>query len=161
MATGGSGSAHNFRGKKGLMAVILNCTFDDKDFPARESARKDLENMETLAQLLNVKCLSCVDKTKDEVNLFVDAVVERLNDGQYHWFILLVSTHGKIIRNGSDNDHALMVKDSIRHDTDILERNVIFTRDIVDKFKDDKCPGLENKPKLFFIQACRGQYSLQ
>jgi len=115
MATGGSGSAHNFRGKKGLMAVILNCTFDDENFPARESAHKDLKNMKTLAQLLNVEWLPCVDKTKDEVNAFVDGVVERLNDGQYHWFIILFSTHGKIISNGSDNDHALMVKDSIWH----------------------------------------------
>jgi len=158
MATCGSGS-HNIRGKKGLIAVILNCNFDKRDsLVFRTGADNDLKNMEALANLLSYDFQPCEDETKSGVNKFIDDVVKTLNDGGYNAFILLVSTHGIMISgNGSNNDHALMLKDSKPHDTN-GEMNIIFTRDIVAKVKD--CPGLENKLKVFFIQACRGQYSL-
>ena len=34
-------------------------------------------------------------------------------------------------------------------------------KSVTNLFKEDKCPGLAGKPKLFFIQACRGSNQLR
>ena len=32
----------------------------------------------------------------------------------------------------------------------------IYLKEVLQLFKPDRCPNLRNKPKMFFVQACRG-----
>ena len=93
MATCGSGS-HNIRGKKGLIAVILNCNLKEIHLYSGQGRTMICKNMEALANLLSYDFQPCEDETKSGVNKFIDDVVKTLNDGGYDAFILLVSTHG-------------------------------------------------------------------
>jgi hypothetical protein len=65
--------------------------------------------------------------------------------------MFMISTHGLEQRNamkGGQVDHALVCADD----------QLIFTSTILDMFNDTNCPTLKGKPKIFYIQACRGNY---
>ncbi len=61
---------------------------------------------------------------------------------KYTAFVLIIMSHGdkNDVIYGADKRKARM-------------------EDIMSEFMATKCPTLENKPKLFFVQACRGQAS--
>lgn len=141
--------------KKGIILVIFNETFDCQNFENRKDALADKNSLDSLNKVLCCELVPVVDGTKQEVEKKIDDVVRHIQkaDVKYEWLMVIVSTHGGIRRNARiyNNDHALMVKDST-----LAGDNVIFTRDLVAKFGDMACPALKDKPKLFFIQACRG-----
>lgn len=144
---------------KGLILMVLNTTFDSEYLEERASATSDLKNLQSLASSLGCTMKHIENENKEAVESFTDGIVRSIQNGnlQCEWLMFVVSTHGgiRLNRRINSNDHALMLKDST-----LTGDNVIFTRDLVAKFDDTNCPTLKDKPKLFFIQACRGNNSI-
>ncbi|XP_071106975.1 caspase-3-like [Haliotis cracherodii] len=45
---------------------------------------------------------------------------------------------------------------SVERDTILGSQGAVYTEELVEKFSDDNCPSLRGKPRIFFLQACRG-----
>ncbi|XP_030843307.1 caspase-3-like [Strongylocentrotus purpuratus] len=78
------------------------------------------------------------DLTGRDIKQKIDQV-RRHNHSQFDCFIFAILTHGK--------------EGSI-YGTD---ERLVKIEDIVGPFGSDRCPTLNGKPKLFFLQACRGE----
>ncbi|XP_050392537.1 caspase-3 [Patella vulgata] len=76
---------------------------------------------------------------------------EMCHDRDFDCFAFAMSTHGDKI-SYYDTHENKAIEEDIVHATD----GYIRTADILDVFSDENCNGLEGKPRLFFLQACRG-----
>lgn len=139
--------------ERGYMLIIINEFFDIQD--TRDGARCDLRNMRAIARKFGFRILNHKndkDLTKQETMYWLNRAQET-DHSKCDCFAFVISTHGYEKKNadaGGREDHALVCADE----------ETIFTSTITDKFNDDNCPTLMNKPKFFFIQACRGNYLL-
>lgn len=68
-------------------------------------------------------------------------------------FVLAISSHGdeKLVKEKSKQ-----FKKKCREDVVFCTDRPLTTREIVQAFSDSNCPSLKGKPRLFFLQACRG-----
>ncbi|XP_046376829.2 caspase-3-like isoform X2 [Haliotis rufescens] len=66
--------------------------------------------------------------------------------------MVAISSHGDEYRYTDPERSNVTKREDVIHTTD----KVIFTRDLVDIFRDKHCPSLKDKPKIFLLQACRG-----
>lgn len=76
---------------------------------------------------------------EDSLYEILEDEIEMLNKSTYDAFVCYILTHG-------NRDGELMMTDG----------NSVLLSEILQLFNRDNCHGLVNKPKLFFIQACRG-----
>ncbi|KAL5018201.1 hypothetical protein ScPMuIL_003923 [Solemya velum] len=96
-------------------------------------------------------------RVKPYLNLKTEKMREKLekacryNHGSADCFVCVISTHGRegLCEDLSEKkryiEHYLSTKDG-----------EICTSEVLSYFREEACPSLKNKPKLFFIQACRG-----
>jgi len=90
------------------------------------------------------------DLTKVDVqNVIKDAVAHiHENCTNIDRFMFMVSSHGREREHKGQKSHTFICRD---------DEELFVDQDVIEKFSDTKCPGLEGKPKLLFIQACRGR----
>ncbi|KAL3875337.1 hypothetical protein ACJMK2_033295 [Sinanodonta woodiana] len=133
--------------KRGYAVLIVNQNFSRLD--ARDGAEVDVENTTMVLERLGF-----IIKNEKVFNLDKQSALTVLRDAKYadhskmDSFAFIISSHGNEIanpRNGK-KEHAVYFSDD----------RYIFTNDILEMFSDENCPSLKGKPKLFFIQACRG-----
>ena len=123
--------------KSGYVLVIHNYIFPMRENSVRHGSEKDVKNLCSLFDDFNFK-------TRVEENLTQSQMVEILNAtsekdfSRYDCFFCVILSHG--------------INDGI-HGTD---DEVIEIEAITSNFRRDACPSLEGKPKIFLIQACRG-----
>ncbi|KAH3862874.1 hypothetical protein DPMN_025849 [Dreissena polymorpha] len=137
------------RGHRGYMIIIVNQTFNHQAF--RDGAHKDVEYLYNIAYKLRLT----VYKGKNTNMSFTETKqlledVRCLDHSDSDMLALGISTHGLEQPNPNakgKSDHALVCSDD----------RMIFTSTITEMFSDDNCPSLKDKPKLFIIQACRGE----
>nr|XP_002131546.1 uncharacterized protein LOC100178691 [Ciona intestinalis] len=118
--------------------------FNQKHFDAhlrmdtREGTNHDAENIKHSMEMLGFEHVRIIkDSTKVEIINWI-AAVSKADHSNYDCFACVILTHG------GDKD-VLYARD------DKME-----LKDFMQPFRGDNCPSLATKPKLFFIQACRG-----
>lgn len=121
---------------QGYALIIHNKNFEKtKD---REGSENDMEAIREFCQLAGIK-IHTTSKTEDltatQMEELCDEISQRDFD-RYDAFLCIILSHGK--------EEAIYGVDN----------NTISVQKIVSRFRDVRT--LTNKPKLFFIQACRG-----
>ncbi|XP_041378266.1 caspase-3-like [Gigantopelta aegis] len=121
---------------KGLCLIIQNENFPGGD--TRKGAHKDLERLEKIFKNLEfdvrVSCDLTADKMKD-----VMAKEAREFKADFDCLVCIIMSHGK--------DGQLLGTDNF----------YVKVNDLSSYFQPDRCKNLIDKPKIFFIQACRGE----
>eukprot|EP00057_Strongylocentrotus_purpuratus_P003955 XP_003727720.2 PREDICTED: caspase-3 [Strongylocentrotus purpuratus] len=125
---------------KGLVLIINNDRFHEaKDRPGSE---RDLINIDHVFSQIGYEPVIMTNLSANEIRTFLDKSVSRINlEGSicHSSVVLVLMSHGeKQGIYGTDSE-------------------VVTIQEIKSKFSGRQCPTLLGKPKMFFIQACRGQ----
>ncbi|KAL4239204.1 hypothetical protein ACF0H5_000021 [Mactra antiquata] len=136
---------------RGYMVLVVNDKFPRQT--PRDGALEDLRKMKAIGSKFGFRSMHYQMKeqnlTKPELlNVLLDA--QRTDHSNCDCFLFMISTHGLEQKNalkGGQKDHALVCADE----------QLIFTSSIIEMFNDTNCPSLKGKPKIFLIQACRGE----
>nr|QAV56480.1 caspase-7 [Dugesia japonica] len=124
--------------KKKLCYIINNEEFDrGLNLSPRSGTQRDFEKLKTLFKKLNFVVENHKNCTAYEMRKNLEEISKRKDLKDYSMFVCFILSHG--------------------------DEGIIYGRDahvsidtMLNYFKGDKCKGLVGKPKLFFIQACRG-----
>lgn len=125
---------------RGKCIIINNKVFQSRS-PDRVGSEIDVDRMEKLFSALHFDvCVGsnmCVTEMKD----MLSAAAEAQRYESYDCLVVIIMSHGipgKI--EGVHGDHLHLMDD------------------VYSRFNNENCPALKGKPKVFFIQACRGDY---
>lgn len=129
---------YNMKHKKRGLALIFNHETFDGDLSTRFGTTKDRDRLQTVLTNLGFKVEVFNDMTCKDIFNYIQEVA-RQDHTQNDCLLITVLTHGELGKL-----HA--------KDTDYKLRHLWFY------FTNDNCPTLAGKPKIFFIQACRGTY---
>ena len=136
--------------QRGFMLTIVNDQFARQT--PRDGAQWDLLKMKEIARKFGFRSLNPnqeMNQTKEQILRWL-SLARRMDHSQCDCFMFMISTHGLEQKNalkGGQVDHALVCADD----------QLIFTSTILEMFNDTNCPTLKGKPKIFYIQACRGK----
>ena len=125
------------RDPRGKCVIINNVNFHNKDYN-RPGAEHDEKELVKLFEELHFE----VEVRKDlEWDQMRNAAIEyaRIDHSNFVAFVMIVMSHG-------DNLDKIFG----------VDMRTIGVEEMTTEFKAAKCPTLEGKPKLFFINACRG-----
>lgn len=124
---------------RGIALIISNEHFTgNPTLRDRQGNVKDVDHLQELWTFLNFHVVVRQDLASQEI-YSVMREFSTLDHSQYDCFVCCLLSHGA---NGG----------IFGTDSELVE-----IKDITALFKGVGCPSLHNKPKLFFIQACRGQ----
>ncbi|XP_014470981.1 PREDICTED: caspase-1-like [Dinoponera quadriceps] len=127
---------HKYRGK----CVIFNHEeFEIAGFDKREGSTKDATKLQKTFSSLGFDTKTYDNLSHKEVTDVLEDLSSNTDHTDNDCICVIVLTHG------------------LQNDL-ISAKDVIYKTDMIWKpFTADKCPSLAGKPKLFFIQACRGE----
>ncbi|XP_046850373.1 caspase-3-like [Xenia sp. Carnegie-2017] len=125
-------------------AVIINiCEFDKvTKLETREGSNIDVQRMKSLFEWLRFKVEIYINQTADEIMQIIRYYRLDFDHRNFDCFSLFLMSHGFNTRNGD----GIFSRDG-KH---------VYLKNIRENFTSAKCHSLSNKPKLFFVQACRG-----
>ena len=137
---------------RGRCLIISNKSFVVKgersrtehgDLTDRDGTEHDVENLRKTFEWLQFEvevANDCPGRYKSENSLFEKITkYSDMNHDKYDCFVCCILSHGSLGKiYGTDG-------------------NFITVEKIRELFRSDECATLHNKPKLFFIQACRGE----
>lgn len=127
------------RRPRGIALIISNQHFEENpSLRDRQGNEKDVEHLRDLWQFLNFEVVLKEDLNSQEIYAALRDI-SYMDHSQYDCFVCCLLSHGA---------------DGGIYGTDC---ELVEIKDITAMFKGVACPSLANKPKLFFIQACRGQ----
>ncbi|XP_045211958.2 caspase-7-like isoform X2 [Mercenaria mercenaria] len=141
---------HKRRGH--MVLFVNNQILNDDDH--RKGADEDFRKMEEIRTKFGFELLNS-DMTTNLSKLAMQMVLrkaQQIDHSDCDCFAIMVSTHGQKLsspRNRTGDIYGLSCADG----------QIMELSEIVKMFDDAHCPTLEGKPKLFFIQACRGNDS--
>lgn len=127
---------YNMKHLKRGKALIFNME-KFSDFEDRTGSAKDVEELQKTFCGLEFEVITYIDKTVDMLKSILNNIAANADD-DCDCLILVYMSHGEA-------GDKLWAKDKR-----------IFIKELWEPFIADKCPALAGKPKLFFIQACRG-----
>ena len=145
--------------KPGRSMAVLLVMQKFARLPPRPGAEKDIEHVQFIAKSLGMNVFNnetegnkegIKDRTKVEVEEIIENAVNYVNTNDVDGFLFIVSSHGKERDNPAfkgRKGHVFACSD---------DEELFVDKDVINRFTDEKCPGLRGKPKLFIIQACRG-----
>ncbi|XP_052823816.1 caspase-3-like [Octopus bimaculoides] len=127
------------RNKKNLALIINNEKFDKSTgMSRREGTDEDASAIKRTLESLHFKVINRKNlSVKSMKQIFLD--ISMLDHRNHNCFVCVILSHGE------DNNWIYGTDDKVKLD------------DLVEMLLPEKCPGLIGKPKLFFIQACRGK----
>ncbi|XP_037803411.1 caspase-1-like [Penaeus monodon] len=125
---------------RGVALIFAHSEFDNNLKP-RPSAAHDAELARGAFEALEFQPEVFLDLTRNELVGKLREVSKR-DHSSYDALAVVFMSHGEL---DSNNEEFLMAKDG-----------KIPTKDLWKNFTADQCISLAGKPKLFFIQACRG-----
>ena len=135
--------------QRGHMVLIVNDRFRRQS--PRDGAKWDLQKTKQIASKLGFRVFNsnqCTNLTKRET-ISILRRAQNMDHSDSDCFMFVISTHGLEMPNPRAKgklDHVIVCSDD----------QLIFTSNILEMFNEKNCPTLKNKPKIFFIQACRG-----
>ncbi|KAI6653273.1 Caspase-3 [Oopsacas minuta] len=126
--------------ERGIGAIFVNTNFAGGE--TRPGVGKDIDNLDKIFTMMQLKVYKCEEKTSQEI---LKELKQLAKEVTYKHYMLCVafSTHG------GEND-ILFGSDRGR---------ISLRSEILPIFNPENCPVLEGKPKIFIIQACRGDKS--
>jgi hypothetical protein len=115
---------------------IFNNKFFKKDKNKRHGSESDVERLSALFDELNYDVISYIDKTAEQMRKSIREMkkYDYKNVGSLLVFIMSHGVDGKILAS---------------------DEQEIYLTDFINPFKNVQ--SLKNKPKLFFVNACRGE----
>ena len=115
---------------------IFNNKFFKKEINKRIGSERDVARLSALFYELNYDVISYIDKTAEEMRKSIRDMVkyDYKNVGSLLVFIMSHGVEGKILAKDEEE---------------------IYLTEFIDPFKNVQ--SLRNKPKLFFVNACRGE----
>lgn len=134
---------------RGITLIINNEIFPDnpektekekqkEKLELRQGSDKDVKSLEKLYEALDFKVRTERNKKRKEILEILDDVSHQ-DHSQYDCFVLWLMSHGQNgLFYGSDGE-------------------TVPIETVRDFFSNANCPSLKGKPKVIFIQACRGQ----
>lgn len=126
---------HSPRGK----CIIINNSEFGPFAARREGSELDVRRMEALFKAFHFECIVRSNlRARDMKALLSWAAQEEQQRGADCLVVVLMSHGKRDTIDGSDSEQLHLVDD------------------IYQLFNNDNCPALQGKPKLFFVQACRG-----
>ncbi|KAK7113268.1 caspase-7-like [Littorina saxatilis] len=148
--------------KRGRAVIINNETFQPGSFFGhRPGSSKDAEALKVVFKKLgfDVKCHN---------NLTAGEMKQALEKEAYHYdhqsadcIAVAILSHGD--SQQQEKSDSYYYQKAHRHGDKVMrdlifgvDGNPIFTESVMRTFQDSRCPGLVGKPRLFFLQACRG-----
>lgn len=124
---------------RGIALIISNEHFEENpSLRNRQGNQKDVDHLRELWQFLNFEVILRQDLVSQEIYNAIREV-STMDHSQYDCFVCCLLSHGA--------DGGIFGTDC----------KLVEIKDITAMFKGVACPTLANKPKLFFVQACRGQ----
>ena len=103
----------------------------------RQGSKHDVRKVQEQFQALGFKVTTKENLTKSELMKELDAMASE-DHSRYDCFVLWLMSHGdKDLVYGTDGE-------------------VVLIETVRDLFSNSSCRSLDGKPKVFFIQACRG-----
>ncbi|XP_070560676.1 caspase-3-like [Ptychodera flava] len=133
-----SDEIYRMKSKPRGLAFILNNKVFTNGMKRREGSDIDCKNLQHVFKELGFENHVKNDLTGKEILLQLDKFAQ-IDHSNYDCCIISILTHG--------------IQGSV-YGTD---GELIKIEDITSKFNGTNCPGLLRKPKLFFLQACRGE----
>ncbi|XP_077561691.1 caspase-3-like [Haemaphysalis longicornis] len=137
------------RKPRGRCLIMNNHNF--KELPRRNGSDVDADRMEKLFTALHFQCKIFRDLTADGMMEELSKAAQEEQQKAADCLVVVLMSHGgTVTMRGSDNEP--------------LPEQCIYGSDdepiplysIYELFNNKNCPSLLGKPKLFFIQACRG-----
>ncbi|XP_029826182.2 caspase-3 isoform X2 [Ixodes scapularis] len=126
------------RRPRGTCVIINNRDFHNNVLAQRRGSELDVQRMRMLFQELDFVCIIRLNQTKEEMTSLLSHVASQQRRNVDCLVVILMS-------HGSAAD--------IIYD---VNADCVNTEELIALFNNDNCPALQDKPKLFFIQACRG-----
>ncbi|XP_059363444.1 caspase-2-like isoform X2 [Carassius carassius] len=125
---------------RGLALVLSNVRFDSNtDLGVRRGGEVDEETLRRLFMELDFTVSLHKDLTADTMCRYLEQFAQQKEHAEYDCTVVCLLSHG--------------VEGSVYGtDGQLLELDWVFKI-----FDNAHCPPLQNKPKMFFIQACRGE----
>ncbi|KAJ8321164.1 hypothetical protein KUTeg_001289 [Tegillarca granosa] len=137
----------------GLAFILSYGQFESEnmELTSRVSSIHDYSNMRDILEVYGCKVMLHLNGVKTETLNFLKEVEKEWNTGKYDILIGSVSSHGdEVVEARTEGE-----KHEVRHRIICKDGNAIYTdEDLVHRF-DTK----GDKPKLYFIQACRSRFS--
>ncbi|KXJ11718.1 caspase-3 [Exaiptasia diaphana] len=124
--------------KSGYVLIINNQTFHLRSDVERKGSEQDVKNLKSMFDDFGLHPVKVVqDLTSTQIQELLVETSEK-DFSKYDCFICIILSHGS-----SDGIYG-------------VDEGVIQIEALTSKFRRSPCPSLANKPKIFFIQACRG-----
>ncbi|XP_067671261.1 caspase-3-like [Haliotis asinina] len=144
--------------QRGLAVIINNETFcSNSGMNKRPGSSYDAKDLKAVFKQMGFKVKSYTDLTADQMVLKLKKIAANLkyDHTKADSFTCAILSHGDSIEVKPKTPPYDVVKcqDVVFGVDGVL----VPTELLVDLFRDDFCPELEGKPRLFFIQACRGE----
>ncbi|CAI9722935.1 caspasecaspase-3-like [Octopus vulgaris] len=126
------------RNKENLALIINNESFDESTgMSYRQGSDRDASAIKKALKSLHFKGIDRKNlSVKEMTQIFTD--ISTMDHTKHNCFVCVILTHGE------DDNQIFGTDGKVSLDT------------LVEMLLPDRCPSLIGKPKLFFIQACRG-----
>ncbi|XP_040581701.1 caspase-8 [Lepeophtheirus salmonis] len=133
----------------GFVLVINNENYRTSEFSVRNGSKNDVKSIEETFSRFGCKVTVKSDLDINGLYEVVSKYSKKTNYESYDYFILFILAHGTCIQGAVD----------VIYGVDGKPLNLNFIRDSF--IKVNNCGSLVGKPKIFFIQACRGNESMR
>lgn len=135
---------------QGVAVVIINEKF--RDHKGRTGCQLDERNLCGTFSSLGFEVRLVRDCSVQELKRVL-SVVAKEDHSAAESFVLAMSSHGdEYIHSQESKHHTRQIREDVVFCTDFY----MTTRQLLQYFSDANCPSLKGKPRLFFLQACRG-----
>lgn len=126
---------------RGICVIINNINFKCSSGMTRkrEGAEFDHTQLEQLFEELAFNVYRYYDRNWVQMLRIAEHFASKIDHSQFDAFVFIVMSHG------GEQDIIYGVNGGI-----------VRVEDVMSRFKAANCPTLQSKPKLFFIQSCRG-----
>ncbi|XP_005099862.1 caspase-3 [Aplysia californica] len=132
--------------RRGVAIIIVNHNFSGQR--SRDGSQQDFRRLQELFTSLDFEIRTFRDVTRNELLQLIHNV-SREDHSDCDCLVVAISSHGNSRMEATQSGYQI-------EDTISTRDGQVETRLIMEKFRDRNCPSLIGKPKLFFIQACRG-----
>ncbi|CAL1529197.1 unnamed protein product [Lymnaea stagnalis] len=132
--------------RRGIAVIIVNNRTGNENI--RQGSEKDTTFLQQIFNHYGFEIRTfCNMKSKELLSGLLR--ISREDHSENDCFAMAISTHGMESYGCGTN--------GTREDVIETQDELIPVRFLLKLFTDDKCPSLQGKPRLVFIQACRGQ----